>query len=85
MNALTHGLAANTLVLATESPEECQALLDSFLVEMQPVGPIETALVHRMAAAAWRLRRYDGVETGTLDLQGVAEWTDRPQGAPEAT
>jgi len=69
LNALRHGLTAQTAVLPNESPEEFQELLDSFLAEYQPAGPTETLLVEQMVMAAWRLRRMRALETGLFDLR----------------
>jgi len=69
MNALRHGLAAETIVLETESQQDFHSLLDSYVFEFQPQGPVEVALVQRLATAAWRMQRYDRVEAGTLDLE----------------
>jgi len=69
LNALRHGLTAQTAVLPNESPEEFQELLDAFLAEYQPIGPTETLLVEQMAMAAWRLRRMRALETGLFSLR----------------
>ena len=69
LNALRHGLTAQTAVLPNESPEEFQQLLDAFLAEYQPAGPTETLLVEQMAMAAWRLRRMRALETGLFSLR----------------
>ena len=64
LNALRHGLTAQTAVLPNENPEEFQELLDAFLAEYQPAGPTEALLVQQMAMASWRLRRLRALETG---------------------
>jgi hypothetical protein len=69
LNALRHGLTAQTTVLPNESPEEFQELLDAFLAEYQPAGPTETLLVEQMAMASWRLRRMRALETGLFALR----------------
>ena len=69
LNALRHGLTAQTAVLPNESPEEFQELLDAFLAEYQPAGPTETLLVEQMAMASWRLRRMRALETGLFGLR----------------
>jgi hypothetical protein len=62
-NALKHGLTAQNLLLPTEDPEEFHQLLNSYLDEFHPHGPIERDLVHDMAAAKWRLQRLAFIET----------------------
>ena len=69
LNALRHGLTAQTAVLPNESPEEFQELLDAFLADYQPDGPTETLLVEQMAMASWRLRRMRALETGLFSLR----------------
>jgi hypothetical protein len=69
LNALRHGLSAQTTVLPNENPDEFQELLDAFLAEHQPAGPTETLLVEQMAMAAWRLRRMRALETGLFNVR----------------
>src|SRR5579883_184994 len=65
-NALRHGLSAQTLVLPSEDPAEYQRLLDGYLQQFRPTGPVEADLVHEMVAAKWRLNRLVLVETQLL-------------------
>jgi len=67
MNALTHGLYANGVVLATESPEQHQEMLQAYVQQFQPDGPAETDLVEEMVAAKWRQRRLWAIETDLLE------------------
>ena len=69
LNALRHGLTAQTAVLPGENTDEFQELLDSFLAEYQPTGPTEILLVEQMAMAAWRLRRLRALETGLFQYR----------------
>ena len=69
LNALRHGLTAETAVLPDENPDQFQELLDSFFSEYQPAGPTETVLVEQMAMAAWRLRRMRALETGLFNVR----------------
>ena len=48
-NALQHGLTAPHALLPTEDPSDFDDLLRSFLDDLQPLGPIETSLVHKAA------------------------------------
>jgi hypothetical protein len=65
-NALRHGLTAQTLVLPSEDPADFQRLLDSYLQQFRPAGPIELDLAHEIAAAKWRLNRLTLIETQLL-------------------
>ena len=69
LNALRHGLTAQTSVLPGENPGEFQELLDAFLAEHQPAGPTETLLVEQLAICAWRLRRMRALETGLFNVR----------------
>ena len=74
-NALKHGLAAPHALLPTEDPADFDALLRAFLDDLQPLGPIETSLVHKAADAWWRLRRARRYETDFLNIR-MAELND---------
>ena len=65
-NALRHGLTAQTLVLPSEDPADFQRLLDSYLQQFRPAGPVELDLTHEIAAAKWRLNRLTLIETELL-------------------
>jgi hypothetical protein len=66
-NSLRHGFAARSVVLPTESQEDFQALLDSYVDQFDPRGGVEMDLVQTMAAARWRLRRISTIETTLLN------------------
>ena len=68
-NSLRHGLTAEAVVLGTESHEQFQFLLDSFLDRFQPADGVELELVEAMAAARWRLRRLLAIETRILEIE----------------
>jgi len=69
LNALKHGLTAQTVVLANESEEQYQSELDSYLRHFAPENKPEADLVHQLAAAHWRLARYTGIETSLLEAE----------------
>jgi hypothetical protein len=68
MNAVTHGLTANALVLTTESKEKFDALLASYRDEYSPQGQTENDLVEEMTTAKWLQRRSVAMITALLDL-----------------
>ena len=68
LNALKHGLTAEDAVIEGEDEEAFKELLSSFLDDLQPSGPLETALVHQAVMAHWRLARCRGIETGFFEL-----------------
>src|SRR5437016_6079519 len=61
-NARTHGLLSRQVLLPDENKARLLALREQFLAELAPVGELETLLVERMIACAWRLRRLHRVE-----------------------
>jgi len=66
LNALRHGLTAQTAVLPTEDPETYQRHIQQFLDEYKPATPTETQLVHEIANTAWRLNRIPFLEADLL-------------------
>jgi hypothetical protein len=68
-NAVTHGLAAQSVVLDTESADQYQTELDQYLAHFQPQGKPERDLVLQLAAVHWRLGRYAAVECAILENQ----------------
>ena len=66
-NSLRHGFTAQSVVLSTESQEDFQSLLDSYIDQFDPQGGVEMDLVQTMAAARWRLRRISTIETTLLN------------------
>ncbi len=66
LNALRHGLTAQTAVLPTEDPEAYQRHIQQFLDEYKPATSTETQLVHEIANTAWRLNRIPFLEAELL-------------------
>jgi hypothetical protein len=85
MNAIKHGLTAQTLVLPNEDPGEYRQMLDSYIQHFQPVGRIELDLIQEMAAAKWRQERLWAVETEFLaqKMQELAARLDADYPAQE--
>src|ERR1700690_2553058 len=73
MNAVTHGLYAKGVVLAEESREQHQEMLDAYLHQFQPQGPAEVDLVEEMVAAKWRQRRLWAIETDLLEDEMISQ------------
>jgi hypothetical protein len=57
LNALRHGLTAQTAVLPTEDPDAYQRHVQQFLDEYAPANATETQLVREIANTSWRLNR----------------------------
>ena len=78
-NARTHGLLAMELVVDGEDAAALDALAGSIRDALLPEGELEAALVDRIVAALWRLRRCGHVETAIFAQD--PEWiTARPRG-----
>ena len=72
MNALKHGLLAQTVVVRghriKESTKEFEKLCREFYADLNPVGPAEEMLVDQIVTATWRLRRARTAESGEIAL-----------------
>src|SRR5438552_9859730 len=64
LNGVKHGLTAETLILAGESAEDFEALLEAFEAEQQPQTALEATVVRQAAMCAWRLQRVYRAEAG---------------------
>jgi hypothetical protein len=73
LNALRHGLTAQTAVLPNEDPEAYQRHIQQFLDEYAPATPTETQLVHEIANTAWRLNRIPFLEADLLSQNPIPQ------------
>jgi hypothetical protein len=71
LNALKHGLTAETPVLPTEDEATHGRFRAALLDDLAPVGATEELLVDEIAELSWRLRRATTVELGVF-ARGVA-------------
>jgi hypothetical protein len=78
LNALRHGLTAQTAVLPNEDPEAYQRHIQQFLDEYKPATATETQLVHEIANTAWRLNRIPFLEAELLSA-GMLSNAPSPQ------
>ena len=62
-NSVKHGLSGAAVVLPHESQQDFEELHTSLLQEFRPTGPLQRDLVYEMAAARWRLRRIQEMES----------------------
>src|ERR1700676_4595780 len=69
LNAIKHGLTAETVVLPNESEGEYEAALTEYLLHFTPANQPEADLVRQLASASWRLARYTAIETSLFDIQ----------------
>jgi hypothetical protein len=86
MNALKHGLLAQTVVVRghqfKESTNEFKKLCQEFYLSLDPVGPLEEMLVGQIVTATWRLRRARTAESGEIALSVDGGWWQREKHNP---
>ncbi len=68
MNATTHGLTAETVVIKDEDPKAFEMLRDDLIREFFPETTLEFQLVDRAAGLLWRLRRVPQIEASLMDV-----------------
>jgi hypothetical protein len=66
LNAVTHGMTAETVVLPHEDAAAFEAERRGWIEDWKPESQTRMALVERAAAQSWRLRRCVRVETARL-------------------
>jgi len=66
-NSIRHGLTARAVLLAGESRERFDALLDTLEAELKPAPGVESLLVETMAIARWRQWRIWQLETASIN------------------
>lgn len=67
LNALKHGLTAETIVVGDEDPAQFEALRDGYADDYSPATNTEQELVERLAAYSWRLRRIPVFEAAYME------------------
>ena len=77
LNAVTHGLLSEQVLLPDEDEDALRELSERLRHELQPEGELENLLVDRITAATWRLRRLGRVEAGIFAFELYAELTER--------
>jgi hypothetical protein len=78
LNALSHGLTSQIVVMPTEDQQVYQLHLKSFTDEYDPQGVTESHLVQAVADTAWRLNRVAVLETNLLTLAAANPLDDAP-------
>jgi hypothetical protein len=79
LNARTHGLRSQEVLLPGEDEEGLKELEENLRAELQPVGELENLLVDDIVAAYWRLRRLRRVEVGIFAWEHYGELRERAQ------
>jgi hypothetical protein len=80
LNALRHGLAAETVVEGLENPASYKKFQSAIVSHYAPQSPVEHELVLRLASLLWRLRRATSIETGLFEIQATRgrDWVSKP-------
>jgi hypothetical protein len=73
LNALSHGLTGQLVVMPTEDREVYESHRKSYADEFHPKGVCEAQLVQSLADVAWRLNRVAALETNILTLTASPE------------
>jgi hypothetical protein len=69
MNALSHGVFAESLVLRNESREAFDQLRTHYYSEFQPEGILESEMVDQLIQSVWRQRRLWNIERSLIDTR----------------
>ena len=72
LNAVRHGLTAETVVGSLEDAEDYKAFEEAVTLGYGAQTAVERELVLRLASLLWRLRRANTVETYLLEIQAEA-------------
>jgi hypothetical protein len=75
LNALKHGLLSQKMLLPDEDESSLAQLSEHLHSQLQPVGELESLLVERMIANAWRLRRVLTVEAEIYEAESSNGYT----------
>ncbi|HYL73335.1 MAG TPA: hypothetical protein VEU96_03975 [Bryobacteraceae bacterium] len=84
LNALRHGLTAQTIVMPEEDLAAYQRHAEQFFDQFQPKTPIETQLVQTIVESTWRLNRVAALETNILALGATRQAESIRTEHPEA-
>ncbi len=77
LNAVTHGLTAQTPILPGEDETAFMELRERVLKDLQPSSTVETELGEHVASILWRLRRLGLVEKGIFAWEWFGEVAER--------
>jgi hypothetical protein len=69
LNAVRHGLTAETVIGALEDADDYKAFEAAIIADYDAESAVERELVLRLASLLWRLRRATTMETGLFDIQ----------------
>jgi hypothetical protein len=82
VNAVRHGLTAETVIGSLEDAEDYKAFEATIIADYCPETAVARELVLRLASLLWRLRRATAIETDLFEIQAEALRERRLGGAP---
>ena len=85
VNAVRHGLTAETVVGSLEDAEDYKAFEAAIISDYCAETAVARELVLRLASLLWRLRRATAIETDLLEIQAEALRERRLRGSPNRT
>jgi hypothetical protein len=85
LNAVRHGLTAETVVGSLEDAEDYKAFEATIIADYCPETAVARELVLRLASLLWRLRRATAIETDLFEIQAeeLGEHTARKPPHPD--
>src|SRR5262245_39043642 len=69
LNAVRHGLTAETVVASLEDAEDYEAFEAAIISDYNPETAVARELVLRLASLLWRLRRPNAIEADLFEIQ----------------
>jgi hypothetical protein len=72
VNAVRHGLTAETVIGSLEDAEDYKAFEATIIADYCPETAVARELVLRLASLLWRLRRATAIETDLFEIQAEA-------------
>ena len=72
VNAVRHGLTAETVIGSLEDAEDYKAFEATIITDYCPETAVARELVLRLASLLWRLRRATAIETDLFEIQAEA-------------
>jgi hypothetical protein len=85
-NSLKHGFTSeNMVVLACESSDEFEEVLNEYVATYLPTTPAQRRLVNAMVTANWRVRRLWTIETALYNQEMFRRYSESDPAAPATT
>jgi hypothetical protein len=84
LNAVRHGLTAETVICSLEDAEDYKAFEAAVIADYDGQTAVERELVLRLASLLWRIRRATAIETQVFEMQAEALW-GRQDGVNDTT